>query len=335
MRDNAIFFPYINVPNSAWLTRILLYWDKVNSIVPIEYVLAPERLSPHMQEMVQLGLIEQIMPGAYLDSVPNFADSFLYYIDNEIQRRERSGKEIRTGQQFQIHVEKMEDIGERLVALGFAEQISYSWYGVEKWVARDFMAYLAAVLGNLEDVNAAPVTNDASSFEALAHEQLWAIRQSRHGRAGVRNLMINRMLPCPTGNIDIYELAQFKDQNSTLLERFRNYVEANMIDISNISDPVLREERLNLFFSETESTVDEITDVMKTCWRNITFGALVPILGAGYTLSQSDSYATALASGTGLIGAIYQAIQANRERRENLNQPLAYAALAHNHFGDF
>jgi len=34
MEANALYFPYIKVPKSAWFTRILLYWDKVGAIIP-------------------------------------------------------------------------------------------------------------------------------------------------------------------------------------------------------------------------------------------------------------------------------------------------------------
>ncbi len=35
--NNVLYFPYISVPSSVWFTRMLLYWDKVGSIVPRDY----------------------------------------------------------------------------------------------------------------------------------------------------------------------------------------------------------------------------------------------------------------------------------------------------------
>ena len=40
MEADALYFPYIKVPKSAWFTRILLYWDKVGAIIPSDYVTA-------------------------------------------------------------------------------------------------------------------------------------------------------------------------------------------------------------------------------------------------------------------------------------------------------
>lgn len=34
MARKVLYFPYISVPESAWFTRVLLYWDEVGSIVP-------------------------------------------------------------------------------------------------------------------------------------------------------------------------------------------------------------------------------------------------------------------------------------------------------------
>lgn len=34
MSDKVLYFPYIDVPQSAWLTRMLLYWDTVGLSCP-------------------------------------------------------------------------------------------------------------------------------------------------------------------------------------------------------------------------------------------------------------------------------------------------------------
>ena len=37
MKACAIYYPYIKVPNSAWFTRTLLYWDEVGAIVRVSH----------------------------------------------------------------------------------------------------------------------------------------------------------------------------------------------------------------------------------------------------------------------------------------------------------
>jgi hypothetical protein len=114
MRDNALYFPYINVPQSSWFTRVLLYWDQVSSIVPSEYIYHPEQLDPYMHELVTAGLVQQIIPLRYVDEVRCFEEAFLRYIDT---RMRRSGNRIEhsTPRPTSIHIEKLGNIGKELV----------------------------------------------------------------------------------------------------------------------------------------------------------------------------------------------------------------------------
>ena len=37
IRNNVLYYPYVNLPESAWLIRMLLYYDKVGTITPPSY----------------------------------------------------------------------------------------------------------------------------------------------------------------------------------------------------------------------------------------------------------------------------------------------------------
>src|SRR4051794_1325037 len=58
--QGALYFPLISPPASAWLTRALLYWDQVGTIVPQSWVESPELLGAHTLELVQRGLLLQV-----------------------------------------------------------------------------------------------------------------------------------------------------------------------------------------------------------------------------------------------------------------------------------
>ena len=45
--ENALYFLFVSVPESSWFTRILLYRDKVRSIIPFEFVETPEHFSKY------------------------------------------------------------------------------------------------------------------------------------------------------------------------------------------------------------------------------------------------------------------------------------------------
>jgi hypothetical protein len=44
VKNRILYFPYIRVPESTWLTQVLLYWDQVSSIVPYEFTQRPDSL---------------------------------------------------------------------------------------------------------------------------------------------------------------------------------------------------------------------------------------------------------------------------------------------------
>jgi hypothetical protein len=49
----ALYFPLISPPASDWLTRALLDWDRVGTIVPHDWVENPKLLGEHMLELVR------------------------------------------------------------------------------------------------------------------------------------------------------------------------------------------------------------------------------------------------------------------------------------------
>jgi hypothetical protein len=38
LKKRVLYFPFIRVPESTWLTQMLLHWDQVCSIVPYEFI---------------------------------------------------------------------------------------------------------------------------------------------------------------------------------------------------------------------------------------------------------------------------------------------------------
>ena len=111
MSNKVLYFPYINVPNSIWFTRMLLYWDEVGAIVPYDFIEQPSKLDEHTRSLVQESLVRQIMPGNYLYQIPEFSSSFTNYLnllgDKKLSKRTRA---FRGGSYFKIHIEKMDGL---------------------------------------------------------------------------------------------------------------------------------------------------------------------------------------------------------------------------------
>ena len=81
MKNKVLYFPYINVPNSDWFTRMLLYWDEVGAIVPYDYIEYPEKLREHTRSLVEACLVRQVIPGEHIHRIPSFRDSFSEYLN--------------------------------------------------------------------------------------------------------------------------------------------------------------------------------------------------------------------------------------------------------------
>jgi hypothetical protein len=334
MQDKALYFPYIEVPQNSWFVRILLYWENVGSIVPLEFWNSPERLSPYMRELVETRLVEQIPPGPFLYDFPEVGEVFLKYIEEAARRRAHPQEQQRSKRTVTIHIEKIERVGPGLVKLGLARRKMPEWYEVQEWVGRDFMTYLATVLAKHERVKAAPVTNDLKSLRALARTERPSPYRRRVG--GIREVVLNQVLPSPRRVPPVAELASFKERHADKLGRLRAFVEQSCIEIASIENAEARTDRTEILQAQLRTQLQDVQEAMRTSWSDIVFGRLVPLLATPLTLDAAAQGLSAAGVGGGLtlVGAIYQAVSGLGPSREALRHPLAYAALAHQQFAD-
>ncbi len=332
MRDNALYFPYINVPDTVWFTHVLLYWDKVSSIVPYDYVHRPNQLSSYMRELVSAELVQQVVPGEYIYTVPKFSQPFLTYIRKKHSQLKRGKVPPTQLPPIDLHIEKIDGIADDLIKMGLAKPLNYPWYEVEAWVANAFMAYLAMTLGKLEKINAAPVTDDCMSFYLLGGNSHSSTPQQQRTKA--REIVLKSILPRPNQPVEVNDLVKFKENYGHLLQGFRNAVESACIEISNIENPAMMEEKVQYTIQEFQDSVDQIAGVMRNRWHNVTFGTLMPLLGAGVSLLATPLNPPLAFSGASmsLAGAVYQAFANEKLYKEALAQPLAYATFAQSSF---
>ena len=335
MRDNAIFFPYINVPSNAWFFRVLLYWDKVSSIIPYDHIFNPDLLTPYMRDLVVAELVEQISPGGYIHNIPHFEEAFLNYICNQINfKKYRRHKNLLLKNPFSIHIEKMGNIAEELIDLGLAKHDHYPWFLVEDWVANAFMCYLATSLGNLGEINASPVTNNLENSKLLRINKNFILTKERkyvRRRNNVRDVILNNILPGPIELPPIDDLINFKLSYGNKLSELRNTIEGYCIDLANIRNNEERNERVQILNKTIENDVQEISKIMESSWKRITFGTLMPILGVGAEILQQNALQNPISitlAGFSATNAVYQAFKGVEDYNNILNRPLAYVALA-------
>ena len=166
MKNKVLYFPYINVPNSSWFTRMLLYWDEVGVIVPYDFIQSPEKLDEYTRSMVLEGMIKQVIPMQHIYNIPYFREAFLSHL-NALDKRVLIKRQVAFagGHRSKIHIEKMDRLELDMRDMKLAEEGEYPWWFVEVDTAGEFMAYLAATLGKLDELQYDPVSDNIEHLE--------------------------------------------------------------------------------------------------------------------------------------------------------------------------
>ena len=331
VKSCAIYYPYIRVPQSAWFTRVLLYWDEVGAIVPYEYIQDPDRLGQYMVGLVREQLVNQVVPGAHLWRVNNFADAFIDYVDQKARRPEPPEQ----NPWVPVHMEKLQKVGEKLCERGLAQSNpadQYSpWYNVEPHTADDFMAYLAAVLGQLTAADKYyPITDGEARLDPFLPQATSQLRKMP--LMPLRKLLLEGILPGPTAAIEPARLADFKAQHKSELQRFRREVEDKISELAVIADDDDRHRRLGDIARNMRESIRELAARMQQQrnWPNVDFGNLCTIIGAGISAWKAvvnQNWGVGLTGAAlSLAPAVYKAFRGSDIILED--KPLAYAALA-------
>lgn len=333
MSENALYYPYIRVPESPWFTRVLLYWDRVGAIVPYEYLEDPDRLGPYMVSLVREHLIEQVVPGMHLWRAKNFTNAFLEYVDAKYGSQGEPytsdwatvHKEKLGGSS--IHIEKLHDLGQKLCDRGLARHDDSPWFKIEPRIADDFMAYLAGVLGQMhEDVQFSPITNLRANLYPFIPET-----PPNDPKYAVRQVLLENILPAPIESLEATQLMDFKQQYQEPLRRFRKQIEDKVSELAAITEAESRNRRLEDIIVSFRETIDELTARMKEKkgWPKLNFGTLCTIVGSGMSawkavLDQDWKFGVTGAA-LSLSPAVYSAFRGTNVAVND--EPLAYAAF--------
>jgi len=314
LKNRVLYFPYIRIPKSAWLTQMLLYWDKVSSIVPYEFTQKPESLGPYMQSLLEHELVVQVIPGMYIYEIPNFERAFQAYIDGLGPEVNRRRTQFEGGRRLKVHIEKMGALGHALAEQGLANEGAYPWYDVEADTANDFMSYLAATLGQLATVDSAPITDGAAYLRRFAKAGVAEDRVLQQLQS-LRTQVLERVLQVPSHHVEPSAIAAFKSRHGELLADFRRRVERELVTAAVIADDALRQRQLDIFFEESAARIEEIQAAMGDA-RWDTTKASLSVLAAIPGVPQVF----------GLAAALWAALSGSQ--RPVPSQDFAYAAYA-------
>lgn len=336
--DKLLYFPYIAIPNGEWLTRTLLYWDEIASIVPYEYIERPGMHEKYMRHLVEENLVKQVIPEEYVFNFRGFEGNFLEYLKNDPLSMNLAvvgkmgelgnGKILRT---TPIHMGKLADLGYELVELGLAKRMetNRSWFEVEAHTAKNFMTYLAFLISNATEY--VPATDNYDGFRCLLPVTNYNNNNIKERvRNELRAVILEKILPVPKGRIDGSDIQRFKEKNYESLRKYRNHVEDFLVKYDSINESD-RERTLKVFIEESQENIKQISERL-TFFGNIDM-SFITICSLASSVSP---VASSLSSGDrseligavpGLLGAIYATT-----RRESIadlhSKPLAYATIA-------
>lgn len=310
--------------------------------MPSPYEADLARLTPYMAELVRAELVRPIVPERYDRHLHRAARPFLEFVDSDplITERARRGLGsaqarrggVAAGTVMKIHGGKLgHDVESALLRRGLARPgTDRSWIEVEARTGSAYMAFLAAGLGSLEEVEMDPITDGVGNLAPFADTD------SADDPIALSNALAMRVLegvlPGPAESVPVAELVAFKEAHGPLLAGFRKRLESHLLDIATVSDPRLRERKLVVLTEELQAELEEVEARMNArSWPRLVFGTLCGVLGAAIPVGAAlatGAIPAAAAGAPGLASAVYSARQAMRRGEDLENAPLAYAALA-------
>jgi hypothetical protein len=324
--DGALYFPFIDVPNSPALARVLLYWDDLATIVPVS--VGGSRFRPHTRELVDLHLVRPLDPEEYAMDVFGSGEDFIRLVDGLPPLVEQLAPVV-------IHGDKAtSDVWNELEQRQLAGWIrdDPGWLNVDARVGALFMAHLAARLGRLPAVNLEPITDQRHYFRALA---------PRGGEVDtaqlfdqMRGVALRDALPAPADRRRLPELAAFKQDHWELLGRFRRWVEGRLLECAREPNAELRRRMVSQLHDEMTDEVDEISARLRERRFTPVAGVLCTAIAASPAVAETaltgNPFPVAGAVALPLADRLRKALTGGHELAPDT--PLAYAALAQHAF---
>lgn len=223
-----------------------------------------------------------------------------------------------------IHAEKLDQLVMPLIDLGVARTVSGGpWYEMPERLANRFMALLATALGQIDEIDAAPVTQST-----LMAQPLW---RTKFGARRDALLEILFPMPADSEEVSLDDIVAFKAAHQALAARFRERVQQECTLLPQGDSAEERLEQIQALGRRLQGEADEIADAMRHRWKKIAFGKVLPVLAPAIPLidatlpSQFATYAGGVVA-MGLAG--YQAHLMHAADGTVRRRPLAYVALA-------
>lgn len=329
MANTALYYPYINPPPDAWTTRSILYWDRIDSIIPWSVELADST-----KALIDEGLLTQVdwMNVAMVGN--EIADEFVRFIHKTASRtRPGNDWQLRFRPEL-IHTMKMpRRIYEALYETGLGSEQSNDWWAVRPDIASAYMSTLAWCIA-ARNRNGCDLLTDRSP--ALDGFRLKCSEVNPRGKLAVgkgRDVLetvLKDLFWVPKEWLPPREVRLFKEQFGNELQAFRNHINRAVLELMRDSDSADFDERLaatrNDFVMQTAALKRRLAPSKLELVRKTILPSVVGV--SAFLLTADYRVATALplvlAGGEAIISS---AMQIPDRQDEIATQPMAYAAL--------
>ncbi|MBB5172452.1 hypothetical protein [Texcoconibacillus texcoconensis] len=356
--DGVIYYPTINIPQGTWLKSALFYWDRIQTIAPIEYVDRPEMFKKkYMRDLIDYELVTPTAPEYYIMSMDGFEQNFLNYVEKHIEPKNFEGlrnwkdNKNRKGKltPFTIHSGKIMDLGAELEHRGYVRRIDGGWYEAPDIIAKPFMAYLASCLSVKNDLT--PFTDNKKhlhdflkktsenrvKIDGLQHNSMQRVNVTNSD--SLRTKILSNLLVFPDGNITPAQIRRFKDKYYHQLNNLKSEVEKFLISIQTKNVSKQEKETKEFIYIATEMR-DEIASNMKSFkWEYLRVSNLWMVVKPSVDFASdfgTDDYNSALLDFAQVVKSAMSVHNGIAEERKNeLSKPFAYAATFNKHFSRY
>ncbi|MDB5763953.1 MAG: hypothetical protein JWQ21_2948 [Herminiimonas sp.] len=332
--ENALYFPNINLPDSNWTFRTLLYWDSLISIVPEAVASDDATLSPMMVNMIQSGLVAPVEYGLLSTTANAISTPFLDYL-NVLPRRP---KDLIWKEKFaaRVHFQKISPaLRHALETFDVGHPGEEGWWHLRPSIARAYMSLLALTMSANDEVRASAVTDSVAHLVRVDNVR----RDSRNPNAAksvmteIRNEFLQELFPVPVkASKDLDTLVRFKESHGASLRLFRVEVEREVALLATIADASQRNEAIRAAKMRFNEQTSQAQNAMRLSFGEIVFNMIIPAATNIAAYQLNSDLATAITGGGTILQAAYSAQKIWNRRGQTVKLPMGYAAFANRRF---
>lgn len=299
MAQTILYYPKINIQDSAWLRNAILYWDEVSSIVPYENY---GDLSPELLYLQNLGVYSAVYPQDLFFS--EYAENFCRTIVKRITAYDHSStKNLNRiqNERVKIHKNKIyapalhelihyEKLPQSLLSL-FKEKRFINDYNADGWmeidskIAQIYMRTLAEYSIKCSGKDIVLGTDTATHNREIYH----SARSRTDIKAQCCKINIEKCLPQPTLDVSYEDILDFKRRRNDELRLFKAKIRELETNIYNADSPELIKHYEAQFVESWKSCSEDFYKVLKEARITFCLTSLVSLVGipfVGQLLSQ-------------------------------------------------